>query len=159
MRYNKRIIGNGTYSSGEHQQFRDRKGKLVRVTRENPKSPIPVGKAYAFFDCTAPKDAIEELIPKVRSAVQTPSILELQLLKGANSIEEDPQIMEIAREAQDAGLPYTIEATYPNGTNKQTADEVATMLNQIYQSPLYREKEPFRRRVFYKQRRKYLPRD
>jgi len=49
-----------------------------------------------------------------------------------------------------------MEATYPNATNNQTADELASILNQAYQSPLYEKGEIFRGIVVYKERGKYL---
>ena len=52
-----------------------------------------------------------------------------------------------------------MEATYPNATNHQTADEVASVLNQAYQSPLYQKGEQFRGEVVYNERGRYVFRE
>ena len=52
-----------------------------------------------------------------------------------------------------------LQATYRGGTNKDTADEVASILNQAYQSPLYQAKEPFRGVVVYEEKGDFLVND
>lgn len=69
------------------------------------------------------------------------------------------KIHEIAKDAKDAGIRYVMEATYPNATNHQTADEVASILNQAYQSQLYQKREQFRGEVVYKERGRYVFRE
>ncbi len=157
---NKReIIGKNSYAVSGNQQFVDRSGQLVRVTKDNPRNPIPLGQAYCFFDCKASKEEIEREIPTIRNLTQTANELELQLREGADTIKGDSQLLEIGREAKDAGLKYVIQASYPNSTNRQTADEVAGILNQAYQSPLYKKGEPFRGGVFYRENGQYISRD
>jgi len=58
-----------------------------------------------------------------------------------------------------SGVRYCLEATYENATNLQTADEVANILNQAYQSPLYKEGEHFRGEVVYEERGIYVFRE
>ena len=82
-----------------------------------------------------------------------------QIIKGIYTVRGDSQLLEIGREAKEAGLKYAIQASYPNATNRRTADEVAGFLNQAYQSPLYNEKEPFRGAIFYKENGQYVSRD
>ena len=52
-----------------------------------------------------------------------------------------------------------MEATYPDATNHQTADEVASVLNQAYQSQLYERGEQFRGEVVYKEKGSYMFRE
>ena len=92
----------------------------------------------------------------IRECVKTPNSLELSLINGADTLIGDSQLLQIAKEAKDAGIKYVMEATYPNATNNQTADELASILNQAYQSPLYEKGEAFRGIVVYKERGKYL---
>jgi len=82
--------------------------------------------------------------------------LELFLMEGMDTLTEDTQLLQIVREAKDAGRKYVIEATYPNATNHKTANEVASILNQAYQSPLYEKGEKFIGEVVYKNRGRYL---
>ncbi|PIN94379.1 hypothetical protein COU53_03775 [Candidatus Pacearchaeota archaeon CG10_big_fil_rev_8_21_14_0_10_30_48] len=117
------------------------------------------GKAYAFFNCEASKGDIEKELPSIRSCVKTPNALELSLMEGTDTLKGDAQLLQIAREAKEAGIKYVMEATYQNATNHQTADEVASILNQAYQSPLYQKGEQFRGEVVYKERGKYLFRE
>ncbi len=45
-------------------------------------------------------------------------------------------LIGIAQEANDAGLTYVLEATYPDGTNEQAADEISSIFQQMSQTPL-----------------------
>lgn len=118
-----------------------------------------IGKAYAFFNCKASKEDIEKEIPFIRECAKTPNALELSLMEGMNVLTGDTPLLQIVKEAKDAGRKYAIEATYPNGTNHQTANEVASILNQAYQSSLYGKGEEFRGEVVYKKRGKYVFRE
>ncbi|MDP2906789.1 MAG: hypothetical protein Q8O03_02515 [Nanoarchaeota archaeon] len=118
-----------------------------------------VGKAYGFFDCNASKEVIESELPTIRELVKTPSKLELSLIKGVDNLKGDSDLMSIAREAKESGIKYVVEATYPDATNKETADELASILNQAYQTPLYQDGEQFYGSVFYKELGKYVSRD
>lgn len=118
-----------------------------------------IGKAYAFFNCKASKGDVEKVLPFIRECVKTPNALELSLMEGTDTLTGDAQLLQIAREAKDAGIRYVMEATYPNATNHQTADEVASVLNQAYQSPLYEKGEQFRGEVVFKERGRYVFRE
>ncbi|MEK6875231.1 MAG: hypothetical protein AABX30_00950 [Nanoarchaeota archaeon] len=141
--------------------FVDRQGIVVHPSREdyNSRKSTKVGKAYAFFNCEAIKGDIEKELPFIRKCVKTPNPLELSLIEGTDTLTGDPQLLQIAREAKDAGIRYVMEATYPNATNHQTADEVASVLNQAYQSQLYQKGEQFRGEVVYKDRGRYVFRE
>lgn len=52
-----------------------------------------------------------------------------------------------------------MEATYPSNSNRKTADELAEVLNQAYQSSLYQKGEQFRGAIFYEQGGEYISRD
>jgi hypothetical protein len=158
MKNKREIVGEGQYAVCEHQQFVDREGNLVRITRGSS-NPVPVGEAYAFFDCTASKEEIEKEIPTIRNLTQTPNELELYLTEGTNSLKEDIKLRQIVGEAREAGIKYVMKANYPTGTNRQTADELAGILNQTYQSPLFEEGEEFRGGIFYKKKGQYISRD
>lgn len=114
------------------------------------------GKAYAFFDCRASKEKIEEELHFIRDAVQTPRKLELSLTEDVSQLILDADLSEIAREAKEANIKYAMEATYPNATNKQTADELTSLLNQAYQSLLFDRGEQFRGQVVYEDSGRYL---
>lgn len=121
------------------------------------------GGAYAFFDCNAPITQIAQEIPAIREVVNTPRKLELFLTENALfSIDrDDSELLEIARDAKEANIKYVLAArSLPNMTNRQTADELAAILNQAYNSPLYSEGEQFRGEVAYKERgRRYTFRE
>lgn len=134
--------------------FVDRQGNVVHLSKEdyNSRKSTKSGKAYAFFDCKASKGDIERELPFIRECVKTPNELELSLMEGTDTLKGDSQLFQIAKEAKKAGIKYVMEATYPNATNHQTADEVVSVLNQAYQSPLYQKGEQFRGEVVYKER-------
>ncbi len=118
-----------------------------------------IGKAYAFFNCKASKGDVEKELPFIRECVKTPNALELSLIEGTDTLIGDTQLLQIAKQAKDAGIMYVMEATYSNATNHQTADEVSSILNQAYQSPLYEEGEEFRGEIVFKERGKYVFRE
>ena len=124
------------------------------------------GKAYAFFDCDASKEEIEKELPFIRELVKTPSNLELSLTEGVYKFIAtkvlgkkwlegkpiDTQLRDIAIEAKKSEMKYVIDATYPDATDYQTAQELSTILNQAYQSPLYKKGEPFKGEIVYQER-------
>ena len=117
---------------------------------------MKIGKAYAFFNCKASREKIEAELPTVRKLAKTPSKLELSLiegiknLKGLNGALSDADLSQVAKEAEDAGIRYVMEAKYPNQTNKETADELSAIINQTYQSQLYSKGEPFVGNITYR---------
>ena len=108
-----------------------------------------IGKAYGFFDCRASKEEIEAEIPTIRRLTNTPSKLELSLIESPSNLRGDSELMSIASQASESGIKYVLEGTYPSATNEQTAKEIVGVLNQVYQSPLYQEGEPFRGEIVY----------
>ncbi|HLC97777.1 MAG TPA: hypothetical protein VJC21_03280 [Candidatus Nanoarchaeia archaeon] len=108
-----------------------------------------VGTAYAFFYCAAPREEIEAEIPTLRECAQTPSALELSLTEGMENVQGNPQVVTLAQDAGQQGMRYVLQATYPQATNKATANEVADILNQANQSPLWHEGEEYRGAVVY----------
>jgi hypothetical protein len=118
-----------------------------------------VGKAYGFFYCNASKQDIEMELPTIREMVKTPSQLELTLIEGMDNIKGDKRLTSLAQEAKQSGINYMLQATYPHGTHKDTADGVASILNQAYQSPLYKSKEPFNGAIVYEENGEYVFRD
>ncbi len=91
-----------------------------------------IGKAYGFFDCRASIDEIQAEIPKVRSLVKVPSRLELSL-----------------QEQSGIGNKYLLTGSFPANDNGHSASELMAVFNQLYQTPLYRHREPFRGGIEY----------
>ena len=52
-----------------------------------------------------------------------------------------------------------LKAVLPNKTNRETADEVATVINQAYQSPLYQANGPFNGEIVYEENGTYIFRE
>lgn len=158
MKFKGEIVGKEPYAVGEHQEFTNRKGERVRVVRGQA-TPVPVGQAYAFFDCTTSKREIEGEIPTIRDLTQVPNELELHLTEGTTSFREEGELKQLMGEAREAGMRYVMKAQYPTATNRQAADELAAVLNQAYQSPLFRKGEPFRGAIFYNDQNRYVARE
>lgn len=117
------------------------------------------GKAYGFFYCRAPREEIEAELPTLRECAQTPSQLELTLVEGLDNLKGDAKVRELAKEAKEQGIRYILEATSPGATNPTTANEVADLLYQMYQSPLYEAGEEFRGAVAYQENGEYVLRE
>ncbi len=113
------------------------------------------GKAYGFFDCKASKKVIEEELPYLRACPPVPSELELSLIEGVENLKGDLELLAIAKDAkEDLSATYVLEATYPHATNKQTAEEVMCILEQMRQSHLY--DKPMEGVVVYKENNAYV---
>ena len=117
------------------------------------------GRAYAFFGCKESKEDVERELPTARICAKVPSTLELSLIDGADKLKGDTQLLEIARMAHAAGLRYVLEGTNAKATNHQTAVDLDSVLNQAYHSPLYTDRELFRREIVYEDGGKYLFRE
>jgi hypothetical protein len=114
-----------------------------------------IGKAYGFFDCNASKEAIESELPTIREFAQSPLELELALIEGVTSLQGDEKLRALARQAKDEGMRYVLESTCPGRTNRETADEVADILNQTYNTPLYEEGERFNGATVFEEEDRY----
>jgi len=73
-----------------------------------------------------------------------------------DNAEGDEKLIAIAQEAKQNSINYALQATHPSGTNKDTADEVASILNQAYQSPLYEANAEFFGKIFYEEKGDYV---
>ena len=115
------------------------------------------GKAYAFFNCNASLEEISELMPQIREVAKTPGKLELDLTEDGNSLKEgDEKLSELLSQAKEVGRQYVIDATLPEATNEQTANELSHLLNTAYNSSLYQEKEDFYGDIVYEKGGEYL---
>ena len=110
---------------------------------------MEIGKAYGFFDCRASKEEIEAEIPVIRDLVRVPSQLELSLVEGVDKVKGDSKLSAVVEDAKEAGMRYAMLVKYPDATNRKAAEELSSILNQYYQTPLYEEGEPFRGEVVY----------
>ena len=102
------------------------------------------GTAYGFFH----SDSSEQLIQQeLEDILQTPELafpsnLELKLSPLHNFNPNDSNLFPFVKEAQTAGLNYLVQGTYPLASNQHTADELATLLNQAYQSEWLSQQPP-----------------
>jgi len=95
-----------------------------------------LGKAYAFFYCSAPKADIEKVLPDARELAQVPNGLELTLREGIDldNFKQDFQLVKLAQKAHEADNNYSITATLPYSTNKGTASNLVRVQNVLYAS-------------------------
>ena len=118
------------------------------------------GKAYGFFYCNASKKAIESELPTIRKMVKTPSDLELVLKEcTVQTLSKSVSFLKDYAILRQEKINYVLEAKYSNASNKQAADEVAGILNQAYQSPLYKDKGQFRAEIAYEDKGDYIFRE
>lgn len=106
--------------------------------------------AYALFKCDASLDDIVSALPDIRSAVNTPSTMEISVTEGIERVKEIPGLEEVARKAKDVDFNYFIEAYDSNLSNENVANELTAVQNQSYQSPLYQDGDDYIGQVFYK---------
>ena len=110
------------------------------------------GRAYAFFDCSAPKAKVERELDYVRSH----SDLELSLTEGEEGLKgntEGLNALEASKRFSLNRLPkdqkkgttvsykYALQAKLPNATNTATANKMNNIMNYLYGRKLYAEGE------------------
>jgi len=59
------------------------------------------GRAYAFFNCDAPRDEVESAMPDIRQYASTPEDLELRLYEGTSGLEVDSNLAEEIKQPGD----------------------------------------------------------
>jgi len=146
--------------------FVNREGTLVRPVKGGL---APVGKAYAFFDCDAPKEEVE------RELSQIPNSLELSLSQGEAPLFQKylrnsslGKALEIARSyitysckdhrskeakiaecnaVKNREFNYVIEAYSLNKSNADVGLELGQVMNGLYTSSLYKKGENLRASV------------
>lgn len=127
---------------GEHFEFVDRTGQLVRSVRGRDNKPTltPVGRAYAFFNCRADSpEVIAATLPNARHASNAPNDLELSVIDGVQNLQGGNTIRSMVRdEIQPADIRYVMEAKLPGSTNEQTAIHLDGVLNMMYNEPSIR---------------------
>ena len=156
-----KIFGEGKYAAAEPQQFIDRTGQLVRHVK-GQYEPIPVGEAYAFFHCGASRDEIKTRLPRIRELTQTPSELELYLYEGNKifkKLKGDSKLDAMSEDIREAGINYLLHGYYPTQTNKQTADELAAVMINLYGSGIFGDDNKFARAIVYKDKNEYVFRE
>jgi len=107
------------------------------------------GVAYAFFDCDAPIDVLNQDMPRIREAARTPNGLQLKLCEGVEGLVLDDElrgclaepanyrVMSSERikqgyeaEARPLGsMRYAIAAEMKGVDNKRVASELGDILN------------------------------
>ncbi len=156
-----KIFGEGKYAAAEPQQFVDRTGQLVRHLK-GEYEPIPVGEAYSFFHCDTSREQIKMTLPRVRELTQTPSELELYLYEGDEifkKLEGNTKLTGMSEDIKEAGINYLLHGYYPTQTNKQTADELAAVMINLYGSGIFADDNKFARAIVYKDKNEYVFRE
>ena len=144
---------------GRGTTFVDRNGWVVMPGDVTALSRRPIGEAYAMFDCKASKDKIAEVIPQIREMAETNAGLELSLIKGTAILEDKPGLLFEAHMLNLGRDSFVMRARGYGLNNEGTADELAGVVNQAYQSSLYSPREKFNRGIFYEENGRYISRD
>jgi hypothetical protein len=153
-----KILGEGKYSVGQNQQFINRKGQLVRPMKDEYGKPklIPVGKAYLFFECSYSKEEVINEINNIISSSDIPNKLELSLIDGLDKINNQSLLYQILKDAKDKAMNYIFEGTYPNLTNKDTANELRIILNLLLISRINSDDNTIKSEIVYQDSGKYV---
>lgn len=117
------------------------------------------GEAYLFFKCNAAPDEISDIIQDpnpekfdVRKATKVPEEMELNLneLESLDVSNYDKSFKEIYKEAKEVGMNYSLVGRLPGADNCETADIVADVFNQLFNTSLYENGEIPEYGLFYK---------
>lgn len=118
-----------------------------------------MGKAYGFFHCNSPAEAIEHELPLVRKLAETPGIVALLVEDARDVLLPSTALMELLQEGLQRGRNRMMEAVYPGQLHEKAADELAMILNVLYQSPFYREGDEFLGDIVYSCEREWVFRE
>ncbi|MCX6769555.1 MAG: hypothetical protein NT051_02630 [Candidatus Micrarchaeota archaeon] len=116
----------------------------------------PVGKARAFFNCSARPSVIRRALKIIKPAIDVPDAVQLKLgtVKKVHA-RKDPLLSEEKKDAVYFNIKYSLTAAYPGATNETAAGELVAILNQAYQSPLFKDGEKFVGKIFYEKDGKF----
>lgn len=122
---------------------------------------VIIGKAYALFDCNKNIPALQERLSDLISDMAYPSQFGIFIM-GLDAISDkvidgnyyDASIL--LKKAKEHGRKYLLEAEYRNASNKETADKLIGLSNQVYKSSLNRCKNHTDGSVFYENNGKYV---
>lgn len=140
-------------------EFVTRDGRLVRSTKEGLKD---IGEAYAFFDCKASKQGLEEDLAKYKAKTESKLELSLREVKDVLEGEELSQYLlnlikgraiyptfpsrdrtprETAKPTKVKDLKYMLAAKRLDATNQDVAQELGEIMNGVYNK--YGDEKPF----------------
>ncbi len=91
-----------------------------------------IGRAYGFFSSDAPEREINSYLPEACKYVSAKSELELSLIESVSDSRGDVELVAIAKEAEQKGNNYVLQAEYPGGTNKDAANDLADVSNYLH---------------------------
>ena len=140
--------------------------------KRNPveRSSRGVGEAYAFFDCSASKEVIEEKLPDILTEC-SPGGLEVSLMEvkdfekkggvGSDLLHfirerkisaiypsEYLPLMRTAKPTKMTFLKYVMRATLPTARNDEVADKLGSVMNQV--RLLWGDGKPYNMAIVYK---------
>lgn len=117
---------------------------------------MDIGKAYAFFDCKAPRDVVEhEMKSVLESLINSGEIragLELNLYEGTSNIRGDRELLELARRLS---RKYFIEAQLKNESNREAGLDLVAVTNNMCMSNLYTNGDKFKGEIVFEEHRDY----
>lgn len=102
------------------------------------------GKAYAFFNCSADRGTIEAELPIVRGVIGSPRRLQLYFTDNVPDRH---------------GYRYAMGASYRGAGNRATANEVAGVFNQNYNTALWKAGEPFEGEILFGEGKRFVSRN
>lgn len=110
--------------------------------------------AVCFFNCKASHKTIKEALRDIRVLVEPPrptvNLYEYNPGKPRLHLYEQKRNFNLPgtlrREARERGaleLRFALKATMPQNTSSEAADWLEGIMNQLFQSPVFREGEKF----------------
>ena len=110
-----------------------------------------IGRAYAFFDCDASREQIDNSMPQLRHDAKTPEGLQTLLHEGTSELQLDNILSELIQYPDDyrvmskerikkpfeeerrslASMKYVLVGDYKGACNKEVASELGDIMNLI----------------------------
>ena len=134
--------------------FIDRRGNLVRPDKKAyyAREAAGVGEAYAFFDCDASKQELEDSISDVMDDAGVPREMRAFLRKGSSGLPRDSRLQAMVNYPADyrvmtaerkkqgweperkplCKMEYSLVASFPGASNEEAALQLGDALDLIH---------------------------
>lgn len=115
------------------------------------------GKAYGFFYYQGKTEDVLDELPRARNEANAPKELSLDL-KDIDNLDTrgDAGLVKIVEKAKASRMSHVLSASVPGMGSRKVADELSTVMGNIYTSPLYKGEEPFCAGIVYERGGKYV---
>ena len=121
---------------------------LLPHKHDMKKMQQPAGRAVGFFNSYQSRKAVKYYLPLIEQCTEMPAEVKVKTTSAAK-LKRNKRWRKIATDAHLNGERHVIKGRCAGCDGEGVAIEIKQILNQAYQSPLYKEEDEFRGSVHY----------